>query len=179
MELEKNKYQEKRFASTVAYFARVNYIYYISKTFTIFLVKSKIQYKDLIKTQEELNNYDYRKMMNDFETETRHKKVINGIRNKWRIESNKYHEKIKNIKIENRKSVQKKQRDYKKRFKAKELSIKNQLELNKLGKIEEKNKRAEFFKRKNEGVEKNLEIFHRKLEEERLKVEENTMKKSN
>ena len=118
-------------------------------------------------------------MMIDFETETRHKKVINGIKNKWRIETDKYNEKMKNIKMENKKASRKKQRDYKKRFKAKELSIKNQLELNKQGKIEEKNKRAEFFKRKNEGVEKNLEIFHKKLEEERLKVEKSTMKKSN
>ena len=116
-----------------------------------------------------MNNYDYRKMMLDFETETRHKKIINGIRNKWRVASSKYLEKIKTIKIENKKAEQKKEKDYKKRFKAKELSIKNQLELNKIEKQEEKNK----------NVEKNLEIFHKKLEEERLRVEENTMKKSN
>ena len=116
-----------------------------------------------------MNNYDYRKMMLDFETETRHKKIINGIRNKWRVASSKYLEKINTIKIENKKAEQKKEKDYKKRFKAKELSIKNQLELNKLEKQEEKNK----------NVEKNLEIFHKKLEEERLRVEENTMKKSN
>ena len=43
-----------------------------------------------------MNDYDYKKMMIDFETETRHKKIINGIRNKWRIASSKYYEKIKN-----------------------------------------------------------------------------------
>ena len=48
-----------------------------------------------------MNNYDYRKMMIDFETETRHKKIINGIRNKWRVASSKYLEKINTIKIEN------------------------------------------------------------------------------
>ena len=117
--------------------------------------------------------------MLDFETETRHKKIINGIRNKWRVASSKYLEKINTIKIENKKAEQKKEKDYKKRFKAKELSIKNQLELNKLEKQEEKNKRIEFFNKKNKNVEKNLEIFHKKLEEERLRVEENTMKKSN
>ena len=126
-----------------------------------------------------MNNYDYRKMMLDFETETRHKKIINGIRNKWRVASSKYLEKINTIKIENKKAEQKKEKDYKKRFKVKELSIKNQLELNKLEKQEEKNKRIDFFNKKNKNVEKNLEIFHKKLEEERLRVEENTMKKSN
>ena len=126
-----------------------------------------------------MNDYDYKKMMIDFETETRHKKIINGIRNKWRIASSKYSEKIKSIKIENKKADKKKQIDFKKRYKAKELSIKNQLELNKFEKMEEKNKKAEFLRKKNEDVEKNLEIFHKKLEEERLKVEENTKKKSN
>ena len=118
-------------------------------------------------------------MMLDFEAESRHKKVLNGIRNKWRNISSKYSQKIKAIKVENKKADKKRLNDFKKRYKAKELSIKNQLELNKLGRIEEKNKRSEFFKKKNEGVEKNLEIFHKKLEEERLKVEESTMKKSN
>lgn len=118
-------------------------------------------------------------MMIDFETETRHKKIINGIRNKWRIESSKYSEKIKSIKQENKKADKKKQIDFNKRYKAKQLSINNQLEMNKLEKLEEKNRRAEFLKKKSEDVEKNLEKFHQKLEEERLRVEENIMKKSN
>ena len=54
-----------------------------------------------------MNDYDYKKMMIDFETETRHKKIINGIRNKWRIASSKYSEKIKSIKIENKKADKK------------------------------------------------------------------------
>ena len=118
-------------------------------------------------------------MMLDFEAETRHKKVINGIRNKWRIVSSKYSQKIKTIKIENMKADKKRQNDFKKRYKAKELAIQNQLELNRSEKLEEKKKRMEFLKKKNEEVGKNLKRFHQKLEEERLKVEENTMKKSN
>ena len=105
------------------------------------MIKSKTQYKDLIKAQEEINDYDYRKMMIDFETETRHKKILNGIRNKWRITSSKYSEKIKSVKVENKKADKKKLIDFRKRYKAKELSIKKQLELNcrkKFGKISSK-----------------------------------------
>ena len=104
---------------------------------------------------------------------------LNGIRNKWRVASSKFQEKVKNIKIATEKANNKKQRDYKKRYKAKDLAIKHQLELNKAAKIEEKNKRAEYFKKKNENVEKNLELHKRQIEKERLRVEENTMKKSN
>ena len=38
----------------------------------------------LIKNQQKLNEYDYKSMMKNFESETRHKKFLNGIKNKWR-----------------------------------------------------------------------------------------------
>ena len=57
--------------------------------------------------------------MSDFEAETRHKNILNGIKNKWRVASSKYQEKIQNIKIANKKADNKKQRDYKKDIKQK------------------------------------------------------------
>ena len=45
-------------------------------------------------------------MMLDFEAESRHKKVLNGIRNKWRNISSKYSQKInkkKQIQLNNKK----------------------------------------------------------------------------
>lgn len=142
------------------------------------LVKSKSQYQMLLKTQEEINNYDYRKMMMDFETETRHKKIMNGIRNKWRLASSKFLEKVDSIKDRNMKLDKKKQKEYKKRYKAKELSIQNQLELKRNEKLEKKKNMAEAFRKRNEDVEKNLEKFHQIQEEQRLKVEQDTMQKS-
>ena len=142
------------------------------------LVKSKSQYQMLLKTQEEINNYDYRKMMMDFETETRHKKIMNGIRNKWRLASSKFLEKVDSIKDRNMKLDKIKQKEYKKRYKAKELSIQNQLELKRNEKLEKKKNMAEAFRKRNEDVEKNLEKFHQIQEEQRLKVEQDTMQKS-
>ena len=75
----------------------------------------------LLKAQEDINQYDYKKMMSDFETETRHKKIINGIKNKWRIASTKYLEKVDLIKDRNKKLDKKRQREYKKRYKEKEV----------------------------------------------------------
>lgn len=151
-----------------------------SKKFIYFnIVKSKTQYIDLIKNQEERNVYDFKKMINDFEAETRHNNFINGIKNKWRVASSKYLEKIQNIKIANKKADNKKLKDFKKRYKTKELSIKHQLELNRKEKIKEKNKRAEYFKMKNKNVENNLDFYNKQMEQDRLRVEENTMKKSN
>ena len=132
----------------------------------------------LLKAQEDINQYDYKKMMSDFETETRHKKIINGIKNKWRIASTKYLEKVDLIKDRNKKLDKKRQREYKKRYKEKELSIQNQLEQKKYEILEKKKNMAEAIRRKNEDAAKNLEKFHELQEKERLKVEQDTMNKS-
>lgn len=132
----------------------------------------------LLKHQEEINNYDYKKMMKDFETETRHKKYINSIRNRWRLASSKYLEKVDSIKDKNMQSVKKKQKEFNKRFRAKELSIQKQLELKKNEKLEKKKNMAEAIRKKNEDAAKNLEKFRQIQEEERLKVEHATFEKS-
>ena len=95
--------------------------------------------------------------MSDFEAETRHKNFLNGIKNKWRVAGSKYKKKIKNIKITTEKANNKRQKDYKKRFKEKDLAIKNQLELNRVAKIKEKNKRDENIKKKKENDGEKLE----------------------
>ena len=93
-------------------------------------------------------------MMSDFEAETRHKNFLNGIRNKWRAASSKFKEKVKNIKIAAEKANNKKQKDYKKRYKAKDLAIKNQLELNKAAKNEKKIKELNILERRMKMLEK-------------------------
>ncbi len=132
----------------------------------------------LIKNQQRINEYDYRKMMKDFESESRHKKYLNGIRNKWRAESCKYKEKIAFIKTRNEKLYKMRDKAFKKRYKEKENSIKNQLELKNYEKLEKKKRMAEEFKKKNEDAAKNLERFHKMQEEERLKVEQDTFQRS-
>ena len=132
----------------------------------------------LIKDQQRINKYDYQKMMKDFESETRHKKYLNNIKNKWRAASCRYKEKIEFIRIKNEKLDKMRDRAFKKRYKEKEKAIKNQLELKNNEKLEEKKRMAEDLRRKNEEAAKNLEKFHRMQEEERLRIEEDTFLKS-
>ena len=132
----------------------------------------------LIQNQQRINEYDYQKMMKDFESESRHKKYLNNIKNKWRAASCRYKEKIENIKIKNEKLDKMRDKAFKKRYKEKENSIKNQLELKNYEKLEEKKRMAEDLRKKNEEAAKNLERFHRMQEEERLRVEQDTFLKS-
>ena len=102
----------------------------------------------LIKHQQRINEYDYKTMMKNFESESRHKKYLNGIKNKWRAASCKYKEKVEFIKMKNEKLNKMRDKEYKKRYLKKENSIKNQLELKKNEKLEEKRRLAEIFKKK-------------------------------
>ena len=132
----------------------------------------------LIKSQQRVNEYDYKSMMKNFESESRHKKYLNSIKNKWRAASCKYKEKVQLIKINNEKLNKMRDKAYKKRYLKKENSIKNQLEIKNQEKQEEKRRLAELLKKKNEEASKNLEKFHKMQEEERLKLEEDTFQKS-
>ena len=57
--------------------------------------------KQLLSTlerDENSNKYYYNKMLTDFEMENRHEEIIRKKKNKWRAESQKYIEKVQNMK---------------------------------------------------------------------------------
>ena len=57
--------------------------------------------KQLISTLERdefSNKYYYNKMLSDFEMESRHEEIKRKKRNKWRAESQKYIERVNNMK---------------------------------------------------------------------------------
>ena len=118
-------------------------------------------------------------MMEDFELETRRKKMFTGIKNKWREKNRLYLEKIEEMKLKNEKMFKERDRLFKQKLKRKEASIKKQIELKNEKLLEEKNRMLEISKKKNDDVLKNLEEYNKKQEEERLKLEEDTFLKSN
>ena len=132
----------------------------------------------ILKDQKRINDYDYKKMMKNFESETRHKKFLNSIKNKWRAASCRYKEKVALIKIKNEKINRMRDKEFKRRCLQKENAIKNQLELKNMEKLEEKKRMALLLQKKNEEQSKNLEKFRQMQEEERLKLEEETFQRS-
>ena len=125
------------------------------------------------------NAYDYKKMMDDFELETRRKKMLNGLKNKWNEMSKVYYEKIEDIKSKNAKIFKQRDREFKKKIKKKEQSIMRQLQLKNDKILEEKKKAMEIGKKKSDDVLKNLEEYNKKQEEQRLKLEKDTFLKCN
>ena len=69
----------------------------------------------LIKNQQRINEYDYKSMMKNFESESRHKKYLNGIKNKWRAASCKYLKRVEYMKNRSEKLYRMRDKAFKKR----------------------------------------------------------------
>ena len=116
--------------------------------------------------------------MDDFEIETRRKKIYNNIRNKWREASKGYMEKIEEMKLKNERIYKERDRAFKIKLRKKELSIKKQIELKNEKLLQKKKEQEEISKKKSDDVLKNLEEYNKMQEEKRLKLEKDTFLKS-
>ena len=116
--------------------------------------------------------------MDDFDLETRRKKMFNGIKNKWQEISKGNLEKIEEMKIKNENLYKERNRKFKQKIKKKELAIQNQKELKNQRLLEKKKEQEEYSKKKMDDVLKNLEEYNKIEEEKRLKLEHETFEKS-
>jgi hypothetical protein len=133
----------------------------------------------LLEDQKHMNEYDYKKMISNFEMESRHNRILKDIKEKWSSLSALHDEKVENMKIKTEKMYKKKDRDLKKKLLKKEEIIKKQLETRKNLLEQEKKKREEITKKKVDDVYKNLNEFKNKEEEKRLILEKETFDKCN
>ena len=109
-------------------------------------------------------------MLEDFKLQTRHNKILNGIRNKWKSISVMHSEKVEEMKIKTENMFKKKDKEFKKKLLRKEEVIKKQLEARQRLLLEEKNKREAITKKKVDDVQKNLNDFKLMEEKERLNL---------
>ena len=132
----------------------------------------------MLQEQKRINDYDYKKMLDDFELEARHNKILRGIRDKWRSISALHDEKVEEMKVKTEKMYRKKDKEFKKKLLRKEEIIKKQLELRKQLLSEEKKRREEITKKKVDDVQKNLNDYKNMEEQKRLIVEKEIFGKS-
>ena len=125
------------------------------------------------------NQYDYNKMIRDFEVKTRQEKIANNIRNKWKAATQSYIEKIEEMKLKNEKLYKERDRAFKLKLKKKELAIKKQLQLRNDKLIQKKKAQEEISKRRSDDILKNIEDYNKKQEESRLQLEKETFLKCN
>ena len=130
--------------------------------------------KQLIKTlqqDENSNKYYYDKMLSDFELEARYNSIVRSVRNKWRNESQKYFERLHNMKEKNEENYKKRITLLKKSLNEKDNKIKNKIKENNLIKEEERKHSHDVFSQKEKRAR---DTYNRKLqmdEEERTENE--------
>ena len=130
--------------------------------------------KQLIKTlqqDENSNKYYYDKMISDFELEARYNSIVRSVRNKWRNESQKYFERLHNMKEKKEENYTKRITLLKKSLNDKDNKIKNKIKENNLIKEEERKHSHDVFSQKEKRAR---DTYNRKLqmdEEERTENE--------
>ena len=117
-------------------------------------------------------------MMENFDLEARHNKILKDIKDKWSSLSALHDEKVENMKIKTEKLYKQKDRELKKKLLRKDQVIKRQLEMRRNMMEEEKRKREERTKKKVDDVAKNLIEFKNMEEKKRLILEKETFDKS-
>jgi len=132
----------------------------------------------MIEEQKQINEYDYKKMIANFELEDRHNKILKDIKDKWSSLSAIHDEKVENMKIKTEKMYRKKDKELKKKLLKKEQIIKKHLEMRKNFLAEEKKEREKKTKKKLDDVYKNLNEFKNLEEQKRLILENETFEKS-
>ena len=146
-----------------------------NKTYIIY--HNQIQdMKQLISTLERdefSNKYYYNKMLSDFEMESRHEEIKRKKRNKWRAESQKYIERVNNMKEKKHEMYLKKMNKLQKELNKKEKEIKNRIEHNKLMKEEERKHSLDIILKKEQSAR---DTYNRKLKMDEQEREENEKK---
>lgn len=128
---------------------------------------------DTLQRDENSNKYYYDKMLSDFEMESRHEEIKRKKRIKWRAESQKYNERVQNMKEKKEEIYSSKMNKLQKDIKQKEKEIKNRIEQNQKIKDEERKHSLEKILQKEKSAKY---TYFRKLRKDEKEREENEKK---
>lgn len=132
-----------------------------------------------MKKTVEINDYDYKKMLKDFEITERFQNLNNKLRKKWKEENKKYQTSIEHMKEVREQSLMKKNKDLIKKLKEKDSIWLTGVEAKKKDKQKEKEKIIAEMTKKENTAKKNVEKFMKDQERIRMNFEIETNMKCN
>ena len=125
----------------------------------------------------EINDYDYKKMIKDFEIDERFQNNSKRLKKKWQEEHKKYQTSIEHMKEFREQSYRQKKSDLLHKLNKKESLWITSLENNKLDKQKEKERAIAQMMEKEKTAKENIEKFLEEQEKHRLDFQrENYMK---
>ena len=132
-----------------------------------------------MKKTVEINDYDYKKMLKDFEITERFQNLNNKLRKKWKEENKKYQTSIEHMKEAREQNLMKKNKDLIKKLKEKDSIWLTSVEAKKKDKQKEKEKIIAEMTKKENTAKKNVEKFMKEQERIRMNFEIETNMKCN
>ena len=132
-----------------------------------------------MKKTVEINDYDYKKMLKDFEITERFQNLNNKLRKKWKEENKKYQTSIEHMKEVREQNLMKKNKDLIKKLKEKDSIWLTGVEAKKKDKQKEKEKIIAEMTKKENTARKNVEKFMKDQERIRMNFEIETNMKCN
>ena len=132
-----------------------------------------------MKTSENLNDYDFKAMIKEFETASRHEEYLKKIKKKWSDENKKYNENIKQMREFQEETYQKKNKELVKRLKQKEKLLMTSLENNQKTRMKERQKAIETMVQREKIAREKVAKSMTKQEKDRCKLQLATQDKSN
>ena len=120
----------------------------------------------------EINDYDYKKMIKDFETTQRFENYYKKLKKKWEQEGKKYQANIEHMKEFREEAYKKKNNDLIQKLNKKESLLITSLENKQKDKLKEKEKAIADLMEKEKIAKENVEKFLEEQEKLRLIFEE-------
>jgi uncharacterized protein with von Willebrand factor type A (vWA) domain len=130
-----------------------------------------------MKKTAEINDYDYKKMIKDFETTQRFENHFKKLRKKWEEEGKKYQTSIEHMKEYREETYKKKNKDLVNRLNQKESLLITSLENKHKDKTKEKERAIAQLIEKEKIAKENVEKYMEEQEKLRLIFEEETHQK--
>lgn len=123
--------------------------------------------------------FDYRKMMENFDLESRHESNLRKIKQRWTLEAKNYNRKIRQMKEEKETQYRQKNHQLMAKLSEKDQILITALTAKRQAKSAEKQRMIKELKVKEEEAKKKVRDFLNEQEHQRLREEQRTLKKSN
>lgn len=133
----------------------------------------------IVERTKQINLYDFNKMLNDYDTKSRHEEYLKNIRKRLAKENKTYNENIEHMKEYRENEYQKKNKALIKKLKDKEKFLITALETKEKENMKEKQRAIAIMMEKEEQAKTNVQRNLVEQEKQRLQFQKDIHKKSN
>ena len=144
----------------------------------VYIIKNRHELIGTLKQAEKSNEYDYNKMLKDFQSEERYQTFARKTRNKWKSENKKYLIRLEQMKEKKEENYTIKRNNFLNEHLKKQKDIERQLYKTRISKQGEWKINSQIMKRKEEQAKEKQRKKIERDEEERLNVENQLCAKS-